>query len=196
MKGTMLKCGYAMVKKETDKEIEYDSLKWLESEKSGGREYDYSPKGDLKEIYADGKVVFATSQNNGYDGSITMIDLIDDIAEDWYRQKKGSGGERIEIADNRKMPPFALVQIEETTDGDKITTVYPYVYARQRPNKKGKTSEDGAFDPEFVQHQIAIRPRPTDKYVCWEVKGGDEFEIVPEAPKFEESEVKKNQEEQ
>lgn len=196
MKGTMKKGGYAMVTKETDKEIEYGPVKWLESEKSGGREYDFNPKGDLKEIYADGKVVFAFSSNNGYDGSITMIDLIDDIAGDWYRQKKGPNGENVEIADNRKMPPFAFLQIEETTDGEEITTIYPYVYARQRPNKKGKTSEEGAFDPEFVQHQIAIRPRPTDKYVCWKINGGEELEVIPEAPKIEESEVKKNQEEQ
>lgn len=195
MKGTIVKGGYAMVieKEEDGLGLKYGRMNWLVSEEAGGREYNFSPKGDIKEVYADGKVVFANAKNSGYDGTITLIDIIDDVARDWYDQKVGENGERAEYATTKNTPKFAWVQIEEETDGTYRTTIYPYCYVTKRTEKKGKTSEEGNFDYEFPQHNIAIRPRPTDKLVCYEQKSNkvEEFEELPNVPTFE-KEVKKN----
>lgn len=191
MRGTMLKGGYAMVTGKTEKEITYGSIKWLESEKAGGREYNFAPKGDIKEVHADGKVVFSNAKNSGYDGTLTLIDLIDDVAEDWYGQKIGENGERAEYAIMKDSPKFAWIQVEEETDGTTRTTIYPYCYVTKRTERKGKTSEEGNFDFEFPQHNLAIRPRPTDNLVCYELKDESDFETLPSVPTFE-SEIKKN----
>ena len=181
MNGTIIKGGYAPIEAVTNEKIEYDKIKWLVSEESGGREYDFSPKGDSKEIWADGKAVLAVDKNSGYDGTLKLIDIIDSVAKDWYGNVIGQSG-RAEYAKAAERPKFAWIQAEERSDGKIKVTIYPYCYVPKRTNRKGKTSEESGFDYEFVDHNIAIRPNPVDGLVFAEKYMNEftEFESMPE----------------
>lgn len=180
MKGTIFAGAYAMAETITEDSITYGQVKWLVSEESGGREYDFSAKGSSNEIWADGKCVRSSTTNGGYDGSLTLIDLIDDVKVDWYKAVRGKDGSIAEYADSKAMPAFAWIQGVEHDDGTKWLEIYPYVYASSRPDIKGKTTDEGEFEYEFVEHSLAIRPRPTDNIVKWEMPFSEKFTEMPD----------------
>ena len=145
--------------------VAYSEVKWLASESEGCRSFKATPEGELKEIYADGKVVRALMGNNGYSIALTTIAALDDIETDWYGKTKTTDGGILETNKQTKAREFALLEVREDEYGKYHTTVYYRCYPSQRLAKESKTSE-GSFDPIFPEHSLLSRPR-SDGNVCY-----------------------------
>lgn len=136
----------------------YGEIKVLEHEEAGGRNFSATPRGEVSEIYADGRVVIAMDNNDGYDIELELLDIIDNIEEDWVGiSVNATAKTKAEFADGKTMPKFALLLLEDEVGGTSKMTIYPYCQLSKRPNKNSKTSE-GTFDPQFPTVSIAARP--------------------------------------
>lgn len=173
MKKSIAKVGYFTITPPTTAGAKptYGAITQLESEKSGGREYSAEPNGESADIYADGKVVISLDSNNGYDIKLTLLDLIDDVAQNWLGRSVDTDKKGIaEYANSTEYPKFGLVILENTTDGLGKLTFYYNCQVSKRPSKTGKTSE-GKLEGQFAEFQIAARPRDYDSLVCYEHTG-------------------------
>lgn len=179
LKKSIAKVGYAPITENDDGTYTYGTVKWFESKVSGGREYTAEPVGESTEIYADSIVVFSAEDNNGYDIKLTLLAAIDDVEVEWLGNSKATNGGIIEIARPTPRPIFALIFIEDTTNGIGTTTIYFNCTVSKRPSMSGKTSE-GKFEPQFPEYQIAARPRPEDKWVRASLHQNNQFEEIPE----------------
>lgn len=157
----------------------YGTIIWLESEKSGGREYTAEPKGETTEIYADGKAVISVDDNSGYDIKLVLLSLIDDIAIAWLGRTKDADGGLAEYANAGEYPRFGLAIAEDTTDGAGLISYYYNCQISKRPSKSGKTSE-GKLEGQYAEFQIAARPRASDSLICYEKTGKILPTAVPE----------------
>jgi phi13 family phage major tail protein len=158
--------------------ISYENPVWFISTEAGGREYSAEPNGELEEIYADGIVVFSAEENNGYNITLTLLAIIDDIDENWLGNTVDSGGVA-EYANVIPRPRFALFVVEETTDGLGQTTIWYNCQVSTRPKSGGKTSEGSAFDTQFLELSIAARPRTDNKLIRYVKVGKNLFTAVP-----------------
>lgn len=177
LKKGIAKIGYAMVK-DTSK-FEYDVVVWLESEVSGGREYTAEPNGETAEIYADSISVYSAEDNNGYDINLILLAIIDDIETKWLGNSAISTGGILEVAKPETRPRFALITVEDTTNGSGETTIYFNCIVAKRPKIAGKTSE-GKFEAQYPEFAISARPRPTDKWVRATLPQTELFETIPD----------------
>lgn len=178
MKVSIAKVGYATIT-DGDTADTYGTIKWLESEKAGGREYTADPRGELAEIYADGKTVITCDTNDGYDIKLTLIDIIDDISKDWLGRTVDKNGNVAEYGNVTQYPRFALILSEKTSDGAGKLSTYYNVQISKRPSKAGKTSE-GKLEGQYSEYQLVARPREADTLVCYEQAGNTLPTAVPE----------------
>lgn len=191
MKGTILGVGYAKITETTNEDgsvkITYGEMKWLNTKLSGSRQVNFDPKGDVKEIWADGVVAFVAQNNGGYEGSVTILDLCDDVNVDWYGREVTDDNYTVEYAVTTEMPRFGLIVLyEDTNKPEGVTEVYPYCYVSDRPTIKGKTKEDGTMDYEYVENKIKAKPCPekvNDKtVVMFYMPGNKRLTAFPKVP--------------
>lgn len=160
LRRTITDLGYAPITAiDNDGVPTYGGVVWFAHHEAGGREYNADPAGSSGSVWADGREVYAWEDSQGYNVTLTTVGVTDDVEEDWYGNTVGENGEVEEYADGAEYPQFALVIIEDTTDGTGETTIFPYCHISQRSGKSGKTSEGNGLDPQFPQHSIAARPR-------------------------------------
>ncbi len=181
LKDSLIGVGYAMITEGEDNEVTYSPVKWLLSVVAGGREITVEPKGEAKEIYADGVSVYSAEQNDGYDLKATLLSVCDNIEADWLGNTVTDKG-IAEYADAKAKKNFAFIFIEETTDKVGKTTIFPYAHCSARPSDTAKTAEDGKFENQFPQYSLAARPRPSDKCVKYTLKQKTRFTSLPEVP--------------
>lgn len=164
MKKSIVKVGYAPITWSGEsKKYSYGAIKFFESEKSGGREFKATPRGELTEIYADGKRVIAVNENDGYDIDLQLLDIVDDIDKDWLGNEVSTDGSGIaEYNTGAELPKFALAIVHTQTDGKYLTEFYYQVQATARPDKSGKTSE-GKFEASFLDIKLKASPREHDE---------------------------------
>lgn len=144
----------------------YGAVKVFESDEAGGRNFTATPRGEVTEVSADGKVVIAVDNNDGYDIELELLDIIDDIEADWLGVSVNSTtGAIAEFATGKTMPKLCLILLEDTLEGSKCT-YYPMCQVSKRPDKNSKTSE-GSFDPQFPTISLAARPN-ADKLVRYQ----------------------------
>ena len=176
---TIRRVGYSLLKTNPmTGEITHGIPIWLVSTEAGGREYSAEPNGELQEIYADGVVVYSTEENNGYDITLTLLAIIDDIDEQWLGNKVDNLGVA-EYASPIPRPRFALFISEDTTDGIGQITIWYNCQVSKRPKNAGKTSEGSSFDAQFLELSIAARPRMDNKLIRYTIKGQNPFSTVP-----------------
>ena len=161
----------------------YGNVTWFAHHEAGGREYDAEPAGTSGSVWADGREVYAWEESQGYDVTLTTVGVTDDIEEDWYGYTVSQSGKVEEYADGAEYPQFALVIIEDTTDGVGETTIFPYCHISQRSGKSGKTSEGNGLDPQFPQHNISARPRLDCMCVKITTPGKTKITTIPEPTK-------------
>lgn len=169
MKETIERIGWAPITSTEDGEYETGTLNWLTSTVEGGREFKATPEGSLKEIYADGKVVYSDIKNSGYAVDVTTIAALDDIRVGWYGEKKTADGELLET-DADQIPNIVLCVVEKDVSAAKVShilTVFYYCFAAEKLTHESKTSE-GEFDPVFPAHKFKARPRLSDGYIKFE----------------------------
>lgn len=175
--------GYAMitsVDNNTGKPT-YGNVNWFVHNEAGGREYTEDPKGEVSSIWADGQEVYGEEENCGYDLTLTLLSAIDDIDEDWLNRVVASDGSYSEeYADTGEYPHFALLIIEDTTDGVGQTKVWYDCHVTKRPSESGKTSEGGALDPMFPEYAISAIPREDCGCVRRKIKAKTKITTVPE----------------
>lgn len=156
---TITDLGYAKITEvSADGKPTYGNINWLVHNEAGGREYEANPAGNAASVWADGREVYASEENQGYNTTLTTLNVVDDIEEDWYGFTVTETGVE-EYADSEEYPPIALIIIEDTTDGVGETTVFYNAHITQRSAKTGKTSEGSGLSPQFPEHQFACRPR-------------------------------------
>ena len=158
IKRTISRVGYAPAYYDsTNDTFTYGSPKWFVHNEAGGREFSASPNGEMTEIYADGVSVYASDENHGYDISLTLLNVVDDIDVQWLGNEVDSNGVVGEYATNIERPRFALFIIEDTTDGIGVTHIWYNCVVQQRPEIAGQTSDESGFDPQFFTVNIAAR---------------------------------------
>lgn len=169
MKTGIAKVGYAMETKDENGKVTYGPVRKLESNLSGGREFTAAPQGEATDIYADGGIQKAVSTNAGYEITLTLLDIIDDVHKDWLDNKVDAvTGGVAEYAGSKQLPTFCLVLAEETDDGTGRVTFYYSTNVTKRPEKTSKTSE-GKFEAQFPKFTLKAKPRE-DKLICYEMK--------------------------
>ncbi len=183
MKKSIAKVGYAPITwDDKTKEYTYGAIKYFESEKSGGRSYEATPRGEETTIYADGMAVFAVNENDGYDLKLQLLDIVDDIDKDWLGNEVSDEG-IAEYATGNSMPKFALVLVNTDTAGKYVTEFYYQTEVVERPSKSGKTSE-GKFEAAFFDVTLKCLPRehdePTKRLVTYQYRS----DKIPEGIKL------------
>lgn len=178
---TITDLGYAPITAiDEDGKPTYGPIKWLPHHRAGGRSYDAQPAGNSGGIWADSREVYAYEDNQGYNNTVTTVGVTDDVEEDWYGRTVNDDGSVEEYADGAEYPQFALVIIEDTTDGVGKTTIFYYSHILQRSAQSGATSEGNGLNPQFPQHNIAHRPRLDCMCVKREIPSKTKITTIPE----------------
>lgn len=184
MKTGIVRCGYAPLTI-TSNSVTFGTPVYFADVEAGTREYSAEPKGDIHAVWANSVLVYQGTKNSGYDISLTLIDFIDDIAEEWYGDTAASMGNKSGIAEEGKAvqrPRFAFIVSEETTDGTGKTTVFFKCCAGKKPSINGKTAEDGDWDDQFPEYSLissALKDPETGKsWVKMEIPGTDELASI------------------
>lgn len=178
---TITDLGYAPITAiDEDGKPTYGPIKWLPHHRAGGRSYDAQPAGNSGGIWADGREVYAYEDSQGYNDTVTTVGVTDDVEEDWYGRTVNDDGSVDEYADGAEYPQFALVIIEDTTDGVGKTTIFYYSHILQRSAQSGATSEGNGLNPQFPQHNIAHRPRLDCMCVKREIPSKTKIATIPE----------------
>lgn len=178
---TITDLGYAPITAiDEDGKPTYGTVTWLPHHRAGGRSYDAQPAGSAESIWADGREVYASEDNQGYNTTLTTVGVTDDVEEDWYGYTVGTNGEVEEYANGEEYPQFALIIIEDTTDGVGKTTVFYQCHITQRSAQQGQTSEGNGLNPQFPQHNIACRPRLDCMCVKQTIPAKTKITAIPE----------------
>lgn len=178
---TITDLGYAPITSiDDDGKPTYGEVVWLPHHRAGGRSYDAQPAGTSGGIWADGREVYAYEDNQGYNDTVTTVGVTDDVEEDWYGHTVNDDGSIEEYADGKEYPHFALVIIEDTTDGIGKTTIFYNSHINQRSAQSGATSEGSGLNPQFPQHNIAHRPRLDCMCVKMEIPAKTKITTIPE----------------
>lgn len=178
---TITDLGYAPITAiDDDGKPTYGEVVWLPHHRAGGRSYDAQPAGTSGGIWADGREVYAYEDNQGYNDTVTTVGVTDDVEEDWYGHTVNDDGSIEEYADGKEYPHFALVIIEDTTDGIGKTTIFYNSHINQRSAQSGATSEGSGLNPQFPQHNIAHRPRLDCMCVKMEIPSKTKITTIPE----------------
>lgn len=178
---TITDLGYAPITAiDDDGKPTYGEVVWLPHHRAGGRSYDAQPAGTSGGIWADGREVYAYEDNQGYNDTVTTVGVTDDVEEDWYGHTVNVDGSIEEYADGKEYPHFALVIIEDTTDGIGKTTIFYNSHINQRSAQSGATSEGSGLNPQFPQHNIAHRPRLDCMCVKMEIPAKTKITTIPE----------------
>ena len=176
MNKTIAKIGYAPISERAATGYTYGAVTWFDEKGGAGRKVGSTPYGENYEIFGNGYAVYAGEVNNGRDIEVELIDILDDIREDWLGEVKMTNG-YVEKVQSDELPRFALLVAKEKFDSAKKYQVDTYfdcqVSARRDINDK--TSENN-FDPDFPVYKIRANPRLDNKFVLWQA----DFDELPD----------------
>lgn len=165
MNKTIAKIGYAILEETTAGVISYKKITWFKSDKAGGRSIGAEPNGETTTIYADGLPVVIAEENAGYNISLELIAIIDDVEKDWFGNEETTDGGIIEKGGAKEKPRFALLAAKERFNSNTVYEIDTYFDCiASRTARNDKTSE-GKLDPQFPTVTITSRPRTDDKFV-------------------------------
>lgn len=124
----------------------------------GGVELSLEPRGDMVEFYADNMLYYSASNNQGYDGTLSIATIPEQFAIDALGEEKDATDMVLtELADSTGKPFALLFQFE----GDvKATRHVLYNCTANRPTVSGSTKTNAA-EPQpneltFVASPIII----------------------------------------
>lgn len=162
---SIAKVGYAKLNEDMEGNITYSPAIWFKSKEAGGREFSAEPNGEVAKIEADGQYIYNAEDNQGYDISLTLIDILDNIDKDWLGNTVTDEGV-FEYNNNNEKPRFVLLIANETLAGKTKYSVdiYYNCMVSARPTRSSKTSA-GTIDPNFPEYKISAYPLPDSKLV-------------------------------
>ena len=121
----------------------------------GATELSLDAEGSSDPFYADDKVYYQGTANNGYSGSITFADLPDAFLENVMRETKDANGAHIENAD---VEPYEFaIAFEFKGDASKRRHLF-YRCKATRPSVASKTKEDSVA-PNTQELSFKAMPR-------------------------------------
>lgn len=179
MKTSLVNVGFALIKSQDKTTCTYDKPVYFPTAEAGGREYKATPQGTVKAIDANSQTVYEAEINGGYEIELTLIDIVDTIAEKWLGYEICENG-TLEKASDKEKPRFALILSDNDTSDVGKTEIFYNCVCTSRPDISGKTSEQGNWDEQFPVYKITARPRLNDKNVRFTVPGVAELAEIPE----------------
>lgn len=146
---------YAKITIDEDGTISYATPKKL----PGSVEISLEPRGDMTEFYADDILYYSASNNQGYDGTLTIANITDDFAIDILGEEKDETDLVITEKSTATGSAFALMF---EFDGD-IKAVRHVLYncTASRPKIGSSTKTDSA-EPNTNELTFVASARPTD----------------------------------
>lgn len=125
----------------------------------GAVEISLEPRGDMTEFYADDMLYYAASNNQGYDGSLTMALIPDSFRVDALGEVEDAEDFVLTELSTNKGKPFAL--LFEFDGDEKATRHVLYNCSANRPTVNGATKTATA-DPSTDELTFVSSPRETD----------------------------------
>lgn len=140
----------------------YKEINWFEDAEAGGRDFTADPRGELTEVYANGKRVMAVNENDGYDIKLQLLSIIDDIEAEWLGKTVDAKTHAVaEYSEGKELPKFGLVVVYTSVRDEYIVEWYYQCQVSKRNSKNGKTSE-GKFEAQFLDLELVCNPREHD----------------------------------
>jgi phi13 family phage major tail protein len=125
----------------------------------GGIEISLEPRGDMVEFYADNILYYSASNNQGYDGTLSIATLPEQFAIDALGEEKDSTDMVLTEKSSSKGKNFALMF---EFDGDvKATRHVLYNCTANRPTVASTTKTSSA-EPNANELTFVASPRETD----------------------------------
>ena len=146
---------YAKITVGENGEITYATPKPL----PGSVEISLDPRGDMTEFYADDMLYYSASNNQGYDGTLTLANITEDFAIDILGEEKDAEDFVMTEKATATGSYFALM-FEFTGDVKAVRHVMYYCSA-SRPSVGSSTKTD-SVDPNTVELTFVASARPTD----------------------------------
>lgn len=118
-------------------------------------------QGDTQNEYADNGIWYALTTNNGYQGTLEMETLSDDVRQDLFNEVLTESGMLVEKSDDKQVQ-FALLGQFEGDQNAKRFCLFNCVITK--PSMTGNTTSDSTE----IQHDemtITAMPRISDKVV-------------------------------
>lgn len=128
----------------------------------GGIQLTLEPRGDMIEFYADDMLYYSASNNQGYNGTLSLANIPEQFAIDALGEEKDATDMVLTEKASAKAKPFALLF---EFDGDvKGTRHVLYNCTANRPNISSSTKTNTA-EPNANELTFVASPRSTDKAV-------------------------------
>ncbi|NMF06255.1 major tail protein [Clostridium beijerinckii] len=125
----------------------------------GATEISLDAKGDMTEFYADDMLYYSASNNQGYDGKLTLANIPESFSTDILGEEKDSDDAVITEKATSKGSYFALMF---EFDGDvKATRHVMYYCSASRPSISSSTKSDKS-DPNTSELDFTASARPGD----------------------------------
>lgn len=122
---------------------------------NGAVDLDLSPEGENSNFYADNRIYYSRSRNNGYSGTFNSAYIPEDVLTEVLGMTEDSKGVIVETdADIQKFIAFMF----EVDNDEKPNRYCYYKCSLERPNNGGKTTEESA-EPETAGINIKVMPR-------------------------------------
>lgn len=146
---------YAKITVDEDGTITYATPKSL----PGSVEISLEPRGDMTEFYADDILYYSASNNQGYDGTLTIANITDDFAIDILGEEKDETDLVITEKSIAKSSAFALMF---EFDGDVKATRHVLYYCTASRPKIGSSTKTDSAEPNTNELTFVASARPSD----------------------------------
>lgn len=146
---------YSKITVNSDGSISYGTIKAL----PGATEISLDAKGDMTEFYADDMLYYSASNNQGYDGKLSLASITEEFGIDCLGEEKDTDDAVVTEKATSKGSYFALMF---EFDGDvKAVRHVMYYCSASRPSLKSSTKSDKS-DPNVSELDFKATARPGD----------------------------------
>ena len=181
MKKSIVAVGWFPIEFTKETGYTYDKINWFGDGEAGGRDFTADPRGELTEVYANGKCVLSVNENDGYDIKLQLLSVVDDIEKEWFGRDVDAATHAVaEYSDGKEFPKFGLVVVYTNVSGGYIVEWYYQCQVSKRNAKSGKTTE-GKFEAQFLDLELTAKPRENDNADKRLVTYTEYLEAMPEA---------------
>lgn len=149
-------CYYAVVTVDESGKITYGAPKKL----PGAVSITFDKSGDLIRFKADDIDYYTNTNNQGYEGTLTLARVPEDFRTEVLKEKKTEKGVLVENSDAQTANIALMFEFQ----GDvKATRHLLYYCSVNRPSVGSKTKDSG--DPNTTELAMVASPRPSDNLV-------------------------------
>ena len=129
----------------------------------GSRVINFSPQGDLVEVYADGGTIYTGRENNGYEGSLEMTVLDDDLIK--YALDEETDDSNIQFEKKKTTQNRFFLMWEWENDTRNTRHCMLNVTANRVSIESTTAGDGGTKSAQYETLQLRSLPRDSDGYV-------------------------------